>query len=84
MKNRKRQRGQSLTEYLILVALIAISSIGVIRVLGDTTKVQLANIAKGLQGGHETQIKRPKIKKSLYSTKDLSNFLDNSSYRGKN
>ncbi len=84
MKNRKRQRGQSLTEYLILVALIAISSIGVIRVLGDTTKVQLANIAKGLQGGHVKKIDNVKIKKSLYSTKDLSNFLDNSSYRGKN
>ncbi len=84
MKNRKRQRGQSLTEYLILVALIAISSIGVIRVLGDTTKVQLANIAKGLQGGHVKKIDNVEIKKSLYSTKDLSNFLDNSSYRGKN
>ncbi|MGH1468536.1 MAG: Flp family type IVb pilin [Bdellovibrionales bacterium] len=84
MKNKKNQKGQSLTEYLILVALIAVSSIGIIRVLGQTTRVQLANITKGLQGGHVNKVKAVKINESLYSTKDLSNFLNNSSSRGKN
>ena len=47
---KKNQKGQSLTEYLILVALIAVSSIGIVRVLGQTTQAQIANITYSLQG----------------------------------
>ncbi len=84
MQNREKQLGQSLTEYLILVALIAISSIGVIRVLGQTTRAQLSNITNALQGNHSTKIKSIGINDSHHSQKDLSNFLKNSSNKGDN
>ena len=79
VKNRKKQKGQSLTEYLILVALIAVSSIGIIRVLGQTTRAQLSNITRALQGGHSVKIKSDQVKKTHYSQKDLSDFMKNSS-----
>lgn len=79
--SRKNQKGQSLTEYLILVSLLAISSIGIVRVLGQTTQAQLANITNALQGGKAVKIKAEKVRPTHYSKKDLSNFMNNSSVR---
>lgn len=78
---RKKQKGQSLTEYLILVALVAVSSIGIVRILGQTTRVQLANVTRALQGGHSKRLKADQVKKTHYSQKDLSDFMSNSSNR---
>lgn len=80
-KNKKKQKGQSLTEYLILVALVAISSIGIVRVLGQTTSTQLANITNALQGGKGKILKAENVKKAHYSKKDLSTFMNNTSNR---
>jgi len=74
---KKNQKGQSLTEYLILVALVAISSIGIIRMLGQTTRAQLANITSSLQG-RSSQAELQEVKESHYSQKDLSDFMKNS------
>lgn len=63
-----------------MVALIAVSSIGIVRLLGKTTQVQLANITRALQGG-QGKIKHEKVKDSLYSKKDLSTFMNNTSSR---
>ena len=73
----KRQQGQSLTEYLILVALIAVSSIGIVRMLGQTTSTQLANITRALQGNKPKQLKSLKVEKRHYSKKDMSSFMQN-------
>ena len=81
MLNRKKQKGQSLTEYLILVALIAVSSIGVVRLLGQTARVQLSNITNALQGSKARQIKAQEVRDSHHTQKDLSNFMKNSSRR---
>ena len=78
---KKTQKGQSLTEYLILVALVAISSIGVVRLLGQTARVQLSNITNALQGSRTKQIKAKEVRESHHSQKDLSDFMKNSSRR---
>jgi len=80
-KSKRKQSGQGLTEYLILVALIAISSIGIIRILGQTTQAQLANITLSLQGKSQRKVKSKRVRESLYSEKDLSDFMSNSSKR---
>ena len=72
-----KQKGQSLTEYLILVALVAISSIGIIRMLGQTTRAQLSVITSSLQG-RSSSAKMEEVKESHYSQKDLSDFMKNS------
>lgn len=79
LKTKKKQSGQSLTEYLILVALIAISSIGIIRILGQTTRAQLANVTNALQGNHSAKIKSEDVRETHYNKNDLSNFMKNSS-----
>jgi len=49
MKN-KRQRGQGMTEYIIIVALIAIGAIFVVTVFGDNIRALFGSSANALQG----------------------------------
>lgn len=44
-------RGQGMTEYIIIVALIAIAAIGVFRFYGNTARSQVAVAAAELGGG---------------------------------
>ena len=77
MQGIRGQKGQGLTEYLILVAILAVSAIGIVRVLGKTMNSQFANITYAIQG-QDKNIKTTGIKvdQGLYSKKDLSNFFD--------
>jgi Flp pilus assembly pilin Flp len=45
-----RQRGQGMTEYLIIVALIAVAAIGVYSYFGKTVREQTAGLAKEVAG----------------------------------
>ena len=44
------KRGQGMTEYIIIVALIAIAAIGILELLGGTVRIQFGKIAASLQG----------------------------------
>ena len=44
------QRGQGMTEYVIIVALIAVAAIGVYTLLGQTVRNQTAGLAMELSG----------------------------------
>lgn len=46
----RRQRGQGMTEYIIIVALIAIASITVVSYFGGTVRNQVSGMAKELSG----------------------------------
>jgi Flp pilus assembly pilin Flp len=60
-----RERGQGMTEYIIIVALIAIAAIGVYNLFGRTVRAQTAGIAASL-GGDGVDAKD--ANKSAYST----------------
>lgn len=45
-----RQRGQGMTEYIVIVALIAVAAIGVYSLLGQTIRNQTAGIAQEIAG----------------------------------
>jgi Tfp pilus assembly protein FimT len=45
-----RQRGQGMTEYIIIVALIAIAAIGSFMYFGNTARQQIAGMATELSG----------------------------------
>ncbi len=47
---RRVQRGQGMTEYLIVVALIAVAAIGVFSLLGQTLRSQTAGLAMEISG----------------------------------
>jgi Flp pilus assembly pilin Flp len=48
--NRKSQRGQGMTEYIIIVALIAVAAIAVYQFFGQTIRSQTSGIAKEVSG----------------------------------
>ena len=49
-----RQKGQGMSEYIIIVALIAIAAIGVYTAFGKTVRGQMAVTAQAL-GGNDTE-----------------------------
>jgi Flp pilus assembly pilin Flp len=52
-----RQRGQGMTEYIIIVALIAVAAIGVYSYFGKTVRDQTAGLAQEVAGvDAQTQI----------------------------
>lgn len=77
--NKKTQKGQGLIEYIILVAIIAVASIGIVRTLGHVATTQLANITLALQGKAGRKLQPTSVHESLYSKKDLSDFTRNAS-----
>lgn len=46
----QKQRGQGMTEYIIIVALIAVAAIGVFQFFGQTVRQQSAGIAAEVAG----------------------------------
>lgn len=69
LKNRSRELGQGMTEYIIIVALIAIGTIGVITVFGNNIRALFGASAQALAGETnvdvETQTDVGSIEKNL-------------------
>ena len=73
----RNQKGQALIEYLILVALIAVTAAGVVGVVGQNVTAHFASISNALNGNSASR-KTTQVKESAYnSTKNLSNFMEN-------
>lgn len=51
---RRQQRGQGMTEYIVIVALIAVSAIAVYQFFGQTIRNQTAGIALEVSGQSAT------------------------------
>lgn len=49
-RGNRRQAGQGMTEYIIIVALIAIAAIGVFTAFGGTVRAQMSGMAQELAG----------------------------------
>lgn len=72
----KNNRGQSLVEYMVIVALMAVASMGIMRVLSQTTSGKLAKITQSLQGGKaHIDVEFERINKNDIRKKDMSNFF---------
>jgi type IV pilus assembly protein PilA len=52
--NRSRQLGQGMTEYIIIVALVAVAGIGTYRLFGQTIQQQVASLAQEISGQANT------------------------------
>jgi len=52
--SRIRQRGQGMTEYIIITALIAIAAIAAVTYFGGTARAQIGGMAKELSGQTST------------------------------
>lgn len=81
MKNKshiKNKRGQGLVEYLIIVAIVAIGSISVIKVVGANIDVQFANVAQALGGTDSRKKTAHAVTESMYKKRDFSDFFEGS------
>lgn len=54
MKNRLQQLGQGMTEYIIIVALIAIAAIAIYGMFGETVREQMGVMTEELSGTEST------------------------------
>lgn len=79
-RNTRRNRGQGMTEYIIIVALIAIAAIGVITLFGDNIR-RLFGMSADALGGDSNIAQRNTTKASSQVTnKSMQNFGQNNAY----
>ncbi len=68
------RKGQGMTEYIIIVALIAIAAIGVVSLFGDNIRALFATSANALAGEEDAKTKTKNANKELYQHKGLKKF----------
>lgn len=78
----RKQRGQGMTEYIIIVALIAVAAIGAFRYFGQTARSQVAAAAQEVAGGDGDKVNadaRKAAKKAEEHAKDkgMADFTKN-------
>lgn len=78
-KQLAKKRGQGMTEYIIIVALIAIAAIGVITLFGDNIKKLFGGSASALAGNPDVEVKTKQSTGKL-ENKNLSNFSKDNQY----
>lgn len=75
----KNKKGQSLVEYLVIVALVAVGSISVVRVVSANVNARFANVANVLGGkAAGTNVEVQEVTSGMTKKKDLSNFFEGS------
>lgn len=81
--NKTRQLGQGMTEYIIIVALIAVAAIAVTQLFGKTIRAQMAGISQEVAGKDGTEsataagTAADKAKTEAVKDKSLSTYAGN-------
>lgn len=84
IQSKRRVRGQGMTEYIIIVALIAVAAIGVYNLFGATVRNQTAGMAAALGGSADKAKEANNLAtkdgdaavKEAANVKGLENFTD--------
>lgn len=76
MESIKNQKGQGLVEYIILVALIGVATMGTVRILQQSLNANFANVIFALQGHSRHKVHAERIEDSDLQKKDFSNFMN--------
>jgi pilus assembly protein Flp/PilA len=76
----QKARGQGMTEYIIIVALIAIAAIGVITLFGDNIRALFGMSADALSGDLSVVNRAAPSKKDPIEKKAMKNFGENNAY----
>lgn len=72
---RRRSPGQSLVEYLILLALVAVAAIGVVSLVGTNLREQYANVSKAIRG-ERGSVSRTRERREDYEARGLDDFME--------
>ena len=70
----RKTRGQGMTEYIIIVALVAICAIGIVTVYGDTLRRLFGNSADSLGGNTSMSYSLNSTPPPEAANKGLANF----------
>lgn len=73
---RKNRRGQGMTEYIIIVALIAIAAIGVVTLFGDNIR-KLFGMSADVLAGNDNVSMRAQSSNTTLEAKRMQNFAQN-------
>ncbi len=76
---RRKNRGQGMTEYIIIVALIAIAAIGVITLFGDNIRKLFGMSADALAGNDNVSMRAVSSNNTI-EQKKMQNFGMNNAY----
>ncbi len=71
---RKARRAQGMTEYIIIVALIAIAAIGVVTLFGNNLRRIFGTANDALAGEQDQDTKAKKTRSQLLKSKQLNKF----------
>ncbi|MFT5426158.1 MAG: Flp pilus assembly pilin Flp [Gammaproteobacteria bacterium] len=74
MKYQLKQLGQGMTEYIIIVALIAIAGIGAFTFFGDGLKQTIGSVTEELTGKDTTIVNSDKTDDRIKETRDMGDF----------
>ncbi len=74
----KYSKGQGMVEYIILIAIIAVASLGIVKILGNTVTRKLTQITYALQGKspEAKSVGDPKIDKKHWEKRDMDDFYE--------
>jgi pilus assembly protein Flp/PilA len=72
MRRTKRERGQGMTEYIIIVALVAIGAIAVVTIFGDNIRALFGASANALAGQSTQQVGTKTIDDTDRNIKDFA------------
>ena len=73
---RRRESGQGMTEYIIIVALIAIAAIGVVTLFGDNIRDLFGGASDALAGETNVTIGTEKTSGKHTESRTLKNFAE--------
>jgi Flp pilus assembly pilin Flp len=79
----KNNRGQGLIEYVILVALVGVATIGMVRVLQKSVKVNLANVVHALQSDGKRKESFERVREDDVRKSDFSDFMNGAQNRAR-
>jgi pilus assembly protein Flp/PilA len=77
----QNSRGQGLIEYVILVALVGVATIGMVRVLQSSINVNLANVVHALQSDGKRRESFERVDPEDLKKKDFSDFMNGAASR---
>ena len=78
-KKLSKRRGQGMTEYIIIVALIAIAAIGVVTLFGNNIRKLFGQSADALAGNADVK-NDADARKTQLEEKKMENFGENNAY----
>ncbi len=74
LRKMRGRRGQGMTEYIIIVALIAIAAIGVVSLFGDNIRALFGTSANALAGNEAAEANTNSSTDAIHGHRNLKDF----------